>query len=114
MKIFHEIKECLDSEDRKITQRVYDKSIDVVSKMNPKYFELNHDCYGTKYKTLVIDFYDDVSELSLEIGYKDLGYFTDGKLFKEVDLIDIENDNRIDIAVKQIEEDLDKLFKNGR
>ncbi len=111
MKIFHEIKECLYSDDRNITQRVYDKSIDVVSKINPKYFELNHDCYATTYQTLVIDFYDSVSELSLEIGYKQLGYFTDGKLYKQVDFIDIENDEQIDIAIKQIEEDLDKLFK---
>lgn len=112
-KILEEAKLLTSEIDYKfITERVLNKSIEVINKINSDFFNDKTEVYATPYKTLVIDFYDDISEFSLEIGYKQLGYFTDGKMRKEVEFLDIETETEVELAVSEIEKDLNRLFND--
>ena len=94
--------------ERYITERVSQKAMEVVRQMKNKYFEeLPISVYPSKWHTLCIDFGETDKELSLEIGYKSLGYFTNDK---QVDKLDIEIFEEIIEAVIEVETDLEKLF----
>lgn len=111
MNILNEIKEFLYSDDdRCISQRVHDKSVEVISKIDDRFFNIEYECYPSKFKTLIIDFTKGNDLLSLEIGYKSLGYFTEGKINKMEESMNITTNDEIYIAVKQIEVDLENLF----
>lgn len=113
MNILQEIKKCLDSDDDIcISDSVYDKSIEIVSKIDQEYFKINYECYSTKYKTLIIDFSQNENLFSLEIASKALGYFIEGKINKMEESIDITTNDEIDLAIRQIEIDIEKLFFN--
>lgn len=110
-RILEEIKKLsIENNYRYITERVLNKSIDVINKIDDFFFKENTETYATPYKTLVIDFKNGDSELSLEIGYKQLGYFMDGENNKIVEFIDIETEEQIDLSLIEITNDLNKLF----
>lgn len=110
-RIIEEVKKLsIENDYRFITERVLNKSIEIIDKIDVSYFKENTEVYATPYKTLVIDFINDESELSLEIGYKQLGYFMDGDFDKMVEFLDIETDEQIITSVKEVTNDLNKLF----
>lgn len=112
-KILDEIKLlATEYEYRYITERVLNKSIEVINKIDDVFFKENTEAYATPYKTLVLDFFKGKNELSLEIGYKQLGYFICGDFDKMVEFMDIESNDDINLAVKEIENDLSRLFNN--
>ncbi len=95
-------------EERTITQRVSHKALEVVKQFKNKYFEdLEISIYPSKWKTLCIDFENEKGELSLEIGYLALGYFTNDK---QIDRLIIEREKDIKTSVIAIETDLEKIF----
>ncbi len=109
-KITDGLKEFLD--DESLTERVYNKSIEVINTIDDKYFNIDLGYYPSKWKTLIIDFIKDSNELSLEIGYKSLGYFTETEegILKQVDFLPISSIEDLTISIKTVEKDLDNLL----
>lgn len=112
-RILEEVKKlAIENDYRFITERVLNKSIEVINKIDSSFFKDDTETYATPYRTLVIDFKNNNSELSLEIGYKQLGYFVDGEYDKIVEFLNIETDDEIVSSIEEVTNDLNKLFNN--
>lgn len=116
-KVIQEIDNELRNESgfRYVTQRVADKSKEVLNNINDKYFkyvDYEHDVYATPYHTCVVDFLKDKNLFSLEIGYNSIGYFTEinGEGHKCIDRLYIDDNDKMKSVIEQIESDLDILF----
>lgn len=115
-KVIREIDEELRNENepynRFITERVANKAKEILPLLKDKYFQYVDYCYATTWNTYCIDFLKDKNLFSLEIGYKQLGYFTElnDQPHKQVDFMDIETDEQIKVAIAEIETDLEILF----
>lgn len=107
-----ELKYVDDPHSRYVTDRVAEKAKVILSLINDKYFEYVDYSYATSWHTYCIDFLKDKNLLSLEVGYKQLGYFTElnDNPHKQIDFIDIETEEQIKAAIVEIETDLEILF----
>ena len=93
-------------------QKMLLKSKIIVENIDLNYFNnINYEVKVTPYSTLIIDWFDNNNELSLEIGKDYLGYYCDSeKLMKEVEKIDILTKENISNAITQVEEDIRQIF----
>lgn len=95
-----------------LTKNVAEKAKIFIENIDSNFLK-NYEYYISlsPYSTLIIDWYNDRNEFSLEIGKDSIGYFCDGeKVIKEVDKIDISTIESLVNAVKIVEEDLEKTL----
>lgn len=95
-----------------LSKNVAEKAKIIVENIDLNYFNnINYEVKVTPYSTLIIDWFDNNNELSLEIGKDYLGYYCDSeKLMKEVEKIDILTKENISNAITQVEEDIRQIF----
>jgi len=94
-----------------LSNYVAEKAKIIVENLNLDFFEnKDFEIKPTPYSTLVIDWYNNENEFSLEVGKSYLGYYCDGVISKEVDQIEISSIDQITNAINQIERDLRKIL----
>ena len=94
-----------------LSNAVAEKSKIIIENIDFNFYENNNiDVKVTPYSTVVIDWYKGDNEFSLEIGKDFLGYYCDGEISKEVDKLDISNQEQIFKAINQVEKDLEKIL----
>ncbi len=95
-----------------LSPNVAEKAKVIVENINLNYLNnYNTEVKISPYSTLIIDWFDEKNEFSLEIGKDYLGYYCDGENFdKEVDKIAITTPEDISFAINEIENDLSEIF----